>query len=496
MHLHGQFILTPIRTSKRLKLDSLDQYRSPLETRYASDSMQTLWSDRRRFSTWRRLWLALAESQQTLGLAITDEQIDAIRSHLDDIDHEAATAYERKFRHDVMAHVHTLADAAPAAGPIIHLGATSQFCNCNTELLQLRDALQMISNKVAAVIVALGDFADRWKSLPVLGYTHYQPAQPTTVGKRATVWAQDFVIMLEELEFRLSTLRFRGVKGTTGTQASFMALFDGDEDKVEQLDCLVTEKMGWPVDRRFAVTGQTYPRVVDAQILSTLAAVGAAAHRFATDVRLLANRREIEEPFETDQIGSSAMAYKRNPMRSERACALARFVMNMPGNALQTASVQWFERTLDDSANRRLTLPEAFLALDGTLDILLNVAQGLIVHEPVVTANLMAELPFMATENLLMAAVRAGGDRQELHEVIRTHSMDAAASVKSGGPNDLLDRLAGESAFSQLDLQALLDPSLYVGRAPGQVDAFNQQVVEAIKLRYGSSATETVDLRV
>ena len=492
----GQFILTPIQTSAPLKLDSVDQYRSPLETRYASEPMQALWSDRRRFTTWRRLWLALAESQQALGLDITDEQLEAIRSHLDDIDHEAAAAYERKFRHDVMAHVHTLADAAPAAGPIIHLGATSQFCNCNTELLQLRDALTMICGKVAAVIIALGEFADRWKSLPVLGYTHYQPAQPTTVGKRATVWAQDFVIMLEELEFRLSTLRFRGVKGTTGTQASFMALFDGDEDKVEQLDRMVTEKMGWSIDRRFAVTGQTYPRVVDAQILSTLAAVGAAAHRFATDLRLLANRRELEEPFEANQIGSSAMAYKRNPMRSERACALARFVMNMPGNALQTASVQWFERTLDDSANRRLTLPEAFLALDGTLDILLNVARGMIVHEPVVTANLMAELPFMATENLLMAAVRAGGDRQELHEVIRTHSMDAAASVKSGGPNDLLDRLSSEPAFSQLDLDALLDPSLYVGRAPGQVDAFNRQVVDEIRHRYGTSTTESVDLRV
>ena len=474
----------------------MDQYRSPLETRYASAPMQALWSDRRRFTTWRRLWLALAESQQALGLDITDEQLDAIRSHLDDLDIDAATAYEREFRHDVMAHVHTLGDAAPAARPIIHLGATSQFCNCNTELLQLRDGLQMIAAKVASLVSCLGTFAEQWKSLPVLGFTHYQPAQPTTVGKRATVWAQDFALLLEELEFRTERLRFRGVKGTTGTQASFLALFEGDEEKVEQLDRMVTEKMGWPVEHRFAVTGQTYPRVLDAQILSTLAALGAVAHRFATDLRLLANRREMEEPFETNQIGSSAMAYKRNPMRCERACALARFVMNLPGNALQTASVQWFERTLDDSANRRLVLPEAFLAMDGTLDILINIAGGMVVHEPVVTANLKSELPFMATENLLMAAVRAGGDRQALHELIRTHSMEAAARVKAGGNNDLLERLSGEPAFAGIDLNAILDPTLYVGRAPAQVDDFVREVVQPVRARYGVSTPETVELRV
>jgi adenylosuccinate lyase len=492
-----QRIHTNPKTCRRATtLDSVDQYRSPLETRYASKPMQALWSDRRRFTTWRRLWLALAESQQALGLDITDEQVDAIREHLDDLDIEAATAYEREFRHDVMAHIHALGDVAPAARPIIHLGATSQFCNCNTELLQLRDALQMIAAKVAALVSSLGTFAEQWKSLPVLGFTHYQPAQPTTVGKRATVWAQDFALLLEELEFRIQSLRFRGVKGTTGTQASFLALFEGDDQKVEQLDCMVTEKMGWPIDRRFAVTGQTYPRVLDAQILSTLAALGAVAHRFGTDLRLLANRREMEEPFEKNQIGSSAMAYKRNPMRCERVCALARFVMNLPGNALQTASVQWLERTLDDSANRRLVLPESFLAMDGTLDILLNISGGLVVHEPVVKANLKAELPFMATENILMAAARAGGDRQTLHEIIRTHSMEAAARVKSGEPNDLLERLSGEPAFAGIDLHAVLDPSLYVGRAPRQVDDFIREVVQPVRARYDVETPNSVELRV
>ncbi len=458
--------------------------------------MKALWSDRRRFTTWRRLWLALAESQQALGLDISDEQVQAIRDHLDDLDLDAAARYEREFRHDVMAHVHALGDVAPAARPILHLGATSQYCNCNTELLLLREALELLAGKTAAVVVALGEFAETWKNLPVLGFTHYQPAQPTTVGKRASVWAQDFVLMLEELEFRLDTLRFRGVKGTTGTQASFLSLFDGDEAKVDELDRMVTEKMGWPIERRFAVTGQTYPRVLDAQVLSTIAGIGAVSHRLATDIRLLANRRELEEPFESTQIGSSAMAYKRNPMRCERACALARFIMNLPGNALQTASVQWLERTLDDSANRRLVLPEGFLATDGLLDILLNVIQGLIVNEPVVKANLKAELPFMATENLLMAAVRNGGDRQELHEIIRTHSMDASAQVKSGQANDLLERLAGEPAFKGIDLEALLDPAQYIGRAPSQVDSFNRNVVDPIRSRYASNNVEVAELRV
>lgn len=477
-------------------MESSDRYQSPLQARYASRPMQELWSDRNRFTTWRRLWLALARGQQTLGLDISDAQLEALEANLDNLDLEAARTYEAKFRHDVMAHVHVLGDQAPDARGIIHLGATSQFVNCNTELIILRDALEMLAGKVSQVVLALGAFADTWKKLPTLGFTHYQPAQPTTVGKRATVWAQDFAMALEDIEHRIDTMRFRGVKGATGTQASFLALFDGDHEKVEELDRLVTEQMGWDPEQRFAVTGQTYPRLLDAQILSSLALVASAAHRLATDVRLLANRRELEEPFETNQIGSSAMAYKRNPMRSERICALSRFVMNLPANAYQTASVQWFERTLDDSANRRLVLPEACLALDGTLDLLINITSGMVVHEPVITSNLMAELPFMMTEDLLMAAVQAGGDRQELHEVIRAHSMEAAASVKQGGSNDLLDRLRQDDNFSGLDIDSLADPTLFVGRAAEQVDRFLSVVVEPIRARWGSRAAEEVELRV
>lgn len=477
-------------------MESSDRYQSPLQARYASRPMQELWSDRNRFTTWRRLWLALARGQQTLGLDISDAQLESLEANLDNLDLEAARTYEAKFRHDVMAHVHVLGDQAPDARGIIHLGATSQFVNCNTELIILRDALEMLAGKVSQVVLALGAFADTWKKLPTLGFTHYQPAQPTTVGKRATVWAQDFAMALEDIEHRIDTMRFRGVKGATGTQASFLALFDGDHGKVEELDRLVTEQMGWDPEQRFAVTGQTYPRLLDAQILSSLALVASAAHRLATDVRLLANRRELEEPFETNQIGSSAMAYKRNPMRSERICALSRFVMNLPANAYQTASVQWFERTLDDSANRRLVLPEACLALDGTLDLLINITSGMVVHEPVITSNLMAELPFMMTEDLLMAAVQAGGDRQELHEVIRAHSMEAAASVKQGGSNDLLDRLRHDDNFSGLDIDSLADPTLFVGRAAEQVDRFLAVVVEPIRARWGSRAAEEVELRV
>ena len=477
-------------------MDSSDRYQSPLEARYASRPMQELWSDRKRFTTWRRLWLALAQGQQALGLEITDQQLAALEAQLDNLDLEAARTYEARFRHDVMAHIHALGDQAPEARGIIHLGATSQFVNCNTELIILRDGLGMLAEKVARITVALGTFAKQWRALPTLGFTHYQPAQPTTVGKRAVVWAQDFAMALEDIEHRISTMRFRGVKGATGTQASFLALFDGDQDKVEALDRMVTEKMGWDPDHRFPVTGQTYPRLLDAQILSALALVATGAHRMATDLRLLANRRELEEPFESTQIGSSAMAYKRNPMRSERICALSRFVMNLPANAFQTASVQWFERTLDDSANRRLVLPEAFLALDGTLDLLVNITSGLVVNEPVITANLMAELPFMMTEDLLMAAVQAGGDRQVLHEAIRVHSMDAAQSVKQGGQNDLVDRLRADEHFKDLDFKALLNPAHFIGRAPQQVDQFLAEVVEPISARWASAGTKPVELRV
>jgi len=466
-------------------------YESPLATRNASPAMQVIWSPQRKFSTWRRLWLALAEAERTLGLEITSEQVEDIRNHLKDIDFDVAKRYERQLRHDVMAHVHALGDQAPKAKPIIHLGATSQFVVCNTQLLQIRDALELVAGKLATVIDALARFAERYKSLPTLGFTHYQPAQPTTVGKRACLWAHDLVIALQEVEHRLKSLRFRGVKGTTGTQASFLALFDGDHEKVEKLDRLVTEKMGWPAEKRFAVTGQTYPRVVDGLVASTLAATAAACQKFATDLRLLANRKELEEPFEQKQVGSSAMAYKRNPMRCERICGLSRFVIGMVQTTFTTAAEQWMERTLDDSSCRRLTLPEPFLAIDGVLDLVINVARGMVVYEKTIAANLAAELPFMATENLMMAAVRRGADRQEVHEVIRAHSQAAAQQVKlQGQPNDLLDRLSGESVFAGIDLHAELEPSKFIGRAPQQVQTFLREVVEPLRQRYAAQLGE------
>ena len=472
-------------------------YTSPLSGRYASPQMQEIWSNHRKFSTWRRLWLALAESEQALGLDISETQVEELRNHLDDIDYDAAAKYEKELRHDVMAHVHTLGDVAPSARPIIHLGATSQFVNCNTELIQMRDGMELIASKLARVITQLGDFANKYKSLPTLGFTHYQPAQPTTVGKRATLWAQELAIALEDLEFRLETLRFRGVRGATGTQASFLDLFNGDEAKVETLNTMVTEKMGWDTDKSLSVTGQTYPRIVDFYVLSTLAGIATAVHKFATDVRLLANRGEIEEPFEKNQIGSSAMAYKRNPMRCERMCALARFVMNMPQNAAQTAAVQWMERTLDDSANRRMSLPEAFLTLDGVLNVCINVTDGLIVHEARVTANLMKEMPFLATERLMMEAVKHGADRQDAHEVVRSHAIEVAQKMKSQGTeNDLLERLASEPMFASIDLQSVTNPADYVGRAPAQVDGFVQEVVTPIRDSYAEKSAEIEELRV
>ena len=473
------------------------RYVSPLSTRNASPQMQAIWSSRTKFTTWRRLWLALAEAERELGLEITESQIREMRDHLDDVDFEAAAAYEKKLRHDVMAHVHAFGDVVPEARGIIHLGATSQFVVCNTELIQIRDALALVARKLAAAIDRLGRFAHTHRSLPTLGFTHFQPAQPTTVGKRAALWAYDLSLALEEVEHRLASLRFRGVKGTTGTQASFLELFHGDHEKVEQLDRLVAQKMGWDPDRRFVVTGQTYPRVLDGMIVSSLAAVAAAAQKFATDVRLLANRKEIEEPFETSQIGSSAMAYKRNPMRCERITGLSRFVIGMTQTPFVTAAEQWLERTLDDSSARRLTLPEPFLALDGVLDLLVNVTSGMVVYEKTVAANLAAELPFMATENLLMAAVQAGGDRQELHEVIRTHSQAAAQRVKSeGASNDLLERLKGEPAFANVDVSAAMDPAQFVGRSPQQVDSVIAEVIEPIRERYKESLNYDADLRV
>lgn len=432
-----------------------------------------------------------------LGLNITQAQVDELRAHLDDIDFDNASDYERKLRHDVMAHVHALGDVAPAARPIIHLGATSQFVNCNTELLQLRDALQLIANKLAVAIDRLASFAEQYKALPTLAFTHYQPAQPTTVGKRAALWCYDFLLALEDIEHRLDALRFRGVKGTTGTQASFLELFENDHAKIDKLDRKVTEKMGWDVEKRYAVTGQTYPRVVDGMVVSSLASVAAVAQKMATDIRLLANRKEIEEPFEKNQIGSSAMAYKRNPMRCERICGLSRFVIGMTQTAYTTAAEQWFERTLDDSSCRRLTLPEPFLALDGVLDLVINVASGMVVYKKTVEKNLAAELPFMATENLMMAAVQQGADRQEVHELIRQHSQAAAKNVKeNAADNDLLDRLKDEALFSDVDLSDVLDASKYVGRAEEQVEALIADQISAVRHKYTEALAYKSELKV
>jgi len=465
-------------------MSSSDNYRSPFETRYASPQLRAIWSPQRKFATWRRLWLALAEAQRELGLNISQTQIDQLAAHLDDIDFETAARHEARLHHDVMAHIHALGDIAPEARPIIHLGATSQFVNCNTDLLLIRESLELIAQRLRQVIDALGTFAAEHRDLSTLGFTHFQPAQPTTVGKRATLWAYEFAIALEDVEHRLETLRFRGVKGATGTQASFLALFEGDHEKVERLDELVTQKMGWLPDMRFVVTGQTYPRLVDAQVLGSLAIGAAAVHKCATDIRLLAHRREIEEPFEQDQVGSSAMPYKRNPMLCERASGLARFVIVLSSSALHTAATQWLERSLDDSSNRRLVLPECFLALDGALEAMGRVTAGLVVHPLVIRANLLSELPFLMTEDILMAATRCGVDRQEAHELIRRHSRDAAARVRDQGlPNDLLEQLRAESLFGGVDFDALTDPDSRVGRAREQVDHFIATVVEPIRAR-------------
>ena len=467
-----------------------DRYDNPLISRYASEPMSRLWSDDKKFGTWRRLWVALAEAEQALGLPITDEQIAELRAHVDQIDFEAAGRYERQFRHDVMAHVHAYRQVCPAAGPIIHLGATSCYVTDNTDLILLREALQLVCRRLAALIGALADFAVQHRDLACLGFTHLQPAQPTTVGKRACLWAYDLALDLHEAEHRLDQLKARGVKGTTGTQASFLALFDGDHDKVRQLDQLVADKMGFAAT--YAVTGQTYTRKIDAQVVDVLSGIAQSAHKMATDLRLLASRKELEEPFEQQQIGSSAMAYKRNPMRCERICSLARFVISLQSSAAQTLATQWMERTLDDSANRRLVLPQAFLAIDAVLMLCQNVSSGLCVYPQVIGKNLREELPFMATENILMAAVTAGGDRQLLHERIRQHSHAAGAVVKlEGRPNDLLERLAADEAFAGTDWQTALDPAHFVGRAPQQVDEFVAQVVAPIRQRYGQDAPQS-----
>ncbi|QEH37562.1 Adenylosuccinate lyase [Aquisphaera giovannonii] len=462
-------------------------YDNPLIGRYASRAMARTWSPQVKFSTWRKLWIALAEAEQALGLNITAPQIEAMKAAVDSIDFAAAEAYEKRFRHDVMAHIHAFGDAAPAARPIIHLGATSCYVTDNTDLILLRESLLRIRDRLASVIDALGTFADRWKSLPCLGYTHFQPAQLVTVGKRATLWCQELIFDLEDVEHRLEGLKFLGVKGTTGTQASFLALFDGDHAKVEELDRRVAASFGF--DESYAVSGQTYSRKVDSQVMATLAGLGESAHRFGMDLRLLAHERELEEPFEAEQIGSSAMAYKRNPMRAERLCSLARFLMALPAAASQTSATQWLERTLDDSAVRRLTLPQGFLAADAILSLYANIVPGLVVHAAVIDRHLAEQLPFMATENLLMAGVQAGGDRQALHERIRQHSLAAAERLKEGAAdNDLIARLRDDPAFPPLNFDDVLDASRYVGRSPEQVEEFLRTEVQPIRVRYPEAA--------
>jgi len=472
-----------------------DTYQNPLVARNASRAMCEIFSPRRRILTWRRLWIALAEAQRELGLPITQRQLAELRRAAERIDFARATRYEKKMRHDVMAHLHTFADAAPSARPILHLGATSCFVTDNADLILMRQAMRLICEWLANAIDALARFAKKHRALPTLGYTHFQPAQLTTVGKRAALWCYDFVRDLHEMERRIASLKFRGVKGTTGTQASFLALFDGDRAKVERLDRLVARKMGF--EQVEPLTGQTYSRKVDAQILTDLAGIAVSVHKFANDIRLLAGLKEIEEPFGTAQVGSSAMAYKRNPMRCERATGLARYLISIANSPLQTAAEQWLERTLDDSANRRLTIPEAFLAADGMLRIVVNVARGLVVYPKMIAARVAAELPFMATEHILMEAVRAGGDRQELHERIRQHAQAAARQVKlHGRANDLLDRLRADPAFARVDIEAATDPKRFIGCAAQQVDAFCRQVVAPIRRRYRSVLGRPAELEV
>jgi adenylosuccinate lyase len=471
-----------------------DIYDNPLISRYASSAMCGLWSKQRIHSTWRKLWVALAEAERELGLPISEAQIAELKGHVDQIDFERAAQYERELRHDVMAHVHAYRDQCPTAGKIIHLGATSCYVTDNTDLILMREGLGILRSRLVAAIDALATFAAQNRELACLGFTHLQPAQPTTVGKRATLWCYDLVLDLEEIEHRLASLKFRGAKGTTGTQASFLTLFDGDHAKVEALDHRVAEKMGF--SESYPVTGQTYSRKVDAQILASLSGVGQSAHKAGTDLRILQSRKEIDEPFETKQIGSSAMAYKRNPMRAERMCSLGRFAISLASSADQTAATQWLERTLDDSANRRLSLPQSFLAIDAVLILYRNIFDGIVVHPKVIEKNLRDELPFMATEEILMAGVRAGGDRQLLHERIRVHSQEAARRVKDEGePNDLMDRLKADPAFAAVDLNSALDARQFVGRAPEQVDAFIRDIVRPIRTKYAaelSGAKETV----
>ena len=457
---------------------SHDRYVSPLSERYASREMQYIFSPDMKFRTWRRLWIALAETEKELGLPITDEQIEELKSHVDDINYEVAKEREKLVRHDVMSHVYAYGQQCPKAKGIIHLGATSCYVGDNTDIIIMSEALKLVRKKIVNVIAELADFAEQYKDLPTLAFTHFQPAQPTTVGKRATLWLQEFMMDLEDLEYVLGSLKLLGSKGTTGTQASFLELFDGDQETIDRIDPMIAEKMGF--EACYPVSGQTYSRKVDTRVLNVLAGIAASAHKMSNDIRLLQHLKEVEEPFEKNQIGSSAMAYKRNPMRSERIASLSRYVMVDALNPAVTSATQWFERTLDDSANKRLSVPEGFLAIDGILDLCLNVVDGLVVFPKVIEKHLMAELPFMATENIMMDAVKAGGDRQELHERIRELSMEAGKNVKEKGlENNLLELIAADPAFglSLDELKKTMDPAKYTGRASVQVDKYLADVV-------------------
>ncbi|WP_027388146.1 adenylosuccinate lyase [Chryseobacterium gregarium] len=459
----------------------MNSYKNPLEERYSSEEMLFNFSHNNKFRTWRQLWIALAEIEKDLGLDITDEQIAELKANAENIDYDKAAEYEKKFRHDVMAHVHTYGDVAPSAKGIIHLGATSAFVGDNTDLIQIRDGLLILKKKLVNVMKNLSDFAIQYKDLPTLGFTHFQPAQLTTVGKRATLWLQSLVLDIEELDFFLETLRFRGVKGTTGTAASFLELFNGDYSKVKHLDKELSKRFGF--EKVFGVSGQTYDRKIDAKVVALLGNIAQSAHKFTNDLRLLQNLKEVEEPFEKNQIGSSAMAYKRNPMRSERIGALAKYVMSLTTSSAMVASTQWFERTLDDSANKRLTIPQAFLAVDAILLIWNNIMNGIVVYPNRINKHIMEELPFMATEYIIMEEVKAGGDRQEIHEVIRVHSMEASKKVKEEGKeNDLIERILNDHSL-KLDkskLKEVLDPKNFIGFAPIQTEEFIANEVQPI----------------
>ncbi|MBQ3420608.1 MAG: adenylosuccinate lyase [Romboutsia sp.] len=463
-----------------------DLYNSPLNSRYASKEMSFIFSEDKKFTTWRRLWVALAECEKELGLNISDEQIEELKAHINDVNYDDAIKREKEVRHDVMSHVYAYGLQCPKAKGIIHLGATSCFVGDNTDIIIMKDALELVKEKIVTVLDRLQKFALKYKDMPTLGFTHFQPAQLTTVGKRATLWMQDLVMDIENIDFLLSTFKLRGVKGTTGTQASFMELFDGDEEKVKALDDMVARKMGF--SKSFAVTGQTYPRKFDSIVLNTLSEVAQSCYKFSNDLRLLQNMKEMEEPFEKHQIGSSAMAYKRNPMRSERMGSLARLVIVNALNPAITASTQWFERTLDDSANKRISVPEAFLALDGVLNLYINIAENMVVYDKVIASHVNNELPFMATENIMMECVKRGGDRQELHERIREHSMAAAQRVKGEGlNNDLIDRIINDPAFNltKEEILAVINPVKFTGRSSSQVvefvDTYVKPIIEANK---------------